>query len=905
MSDAHLPELFEELVELDDESRRRRLEDLRDEDPALAAELDKLLSSPESAPSPIDLIPTQPFANEGAAAFPPMVGPYRLVRQVGRGGMGRVFLAEHETADFRRRVALKLIDTPAPDPQAVRRFRDEVRILAALDHPGIVRFLDGGRTGDGTWFLALEYVEGVDLLTHARTLDLDVEARLRLFLDVAEALEFAHSRGVIHRDLKPGNILVGQDARPRLLDFGISKLVDPSLSADPTTTGQGVRPLTPAYASPEQLAGEPVTTASDIYSLAVVLYELLTGQRPASASAGDGSTAGPEPPSAAARRASLAATGAARRLGRVSRDLDRVCLKALRLDPGERHGTVTELIADLRRHLERRGGSMKRVPSGRAALVGAAAVVALGIALLSGWGRSQPPAPSPAPTAAVRIFPFDTSDPPPAEASERRLAEAPEDLVAGAALALRLARDRRLDEARLAVGRMRQVPGAEGSPLVDFAEGRIASIEGEDQRALVFFTRARDAALESGQIELLGAIRTSRAATLSKLGQAEASLRELELGRLDSERVGDHRTLHRTLNGLALEYYHRGELDRSDAALEQALVAAEAAGIEPLTTLHNLAVQRFLRGRPDLAEPIARDLLELDLRSGDPVREGETSRVLSLILRDLGRREEADILLDQALLLLEPSSLHVTVADALVVRGEVELEAGRLEQVASIVSALEARAQRSSERFPLGLARSLQARTLALQGDFDNTRALFDEAGRLLRLSGNTPSAVLSDLAWVEAALRAQSHAQAADVLERLMVEIDPSRPDLLGFLAVTLRARLDAAAGRTSSARTSLAALGDPAASSPSLLRRLAYLRARGAIALSARQRDSARDDFEQALELAIALGHTVAALELRLDLAELGDPVHSAAMTEVRREAEALGLGAIARRAQRAGAG
>src|SRR5690606_25278913 len=150
---------------------------------------------------------------------------------------------------------LKLIDRPGPDPEAVRRFRDEVRILASLEHPWIVRFLDGGRSPEGIWFLALEYVEGEELVAHARRADLDVDARVRLVMAVTEAVAWAHERGVVHRDLKPGNVLVGRDGRPRLLDFGISKLLAPDDDPHRTTTAGGARMLTPAYASPEQLDG--------------------------------------------------------------------------------------------------------------------------------------------------------------------------------------------------------------------------------------------------------------------------------------------------------------------------------------------------------------------------------------------------------------------------------------------------------------------------------------------------------------------------------------------------------------------------------------------------------------------------------------------------------------------------
>ena len=235
MSDDRLPDLFLEAQELAGEEREALLKRVESEDPTLAEELGRLLSTGEGDASPIDGPPP------GIAAAPTAVGPYRIVREVGRGGMGRVFLAEQETPDFKRTVALKIVDRPGHEVESVRRFRDEVRILAALDHPNIVRFLDGGKSPEGIWYLALEYVEGDDLLAHAQRLDLDAAGRVELVAAVADAVAFAHERGVVHRDLKPSNVLVGRDGRPRLLDFGISKLLDREESASFTTTHHAAR----------------------------------------------------------------------------------------------------------------------------------------------------------------------------------------------------------------------------------------------------------------------------------------------------------------------------------------------------------------------------------------------------------------------------------------------------------------------------------------------------------------------------------------------------------------------------------------------------------------------------------------------------------------------------------------
>ena len=286
-TDPRLPELFAQGAEVPAAERDAWLAELRAAEPALAADVAALLAAAErdgglldAAPPAAELADAVP-PDDGEAPQPSRIGAYRIVRELGRGGMGRVFLAEQEGDGFRRTVALKVIERGDLGAEAVRRFRDEVRILASLEHPGIARFLDGGRTSDGTWFLALEYVEGVSLLEHARAQGLSVDERVRLFLAVLEAVAHAHGRSVVHRDLKPANVLVGSDGRPRLLDFGIAKLVDPEEAGDDgTLTRTELRAFTPAYASPEQFRGERATAAADVYSLGVILYELLAGVRP-------------------------------------------------------------------------------------------------------------------------------------------------------------------------------------------------------------------------------------------------------------------------------------------------------------------------------------------------------------------------------------------------------------------------------------------------------------------------------------------------------------------------------------------------------------------------------------------------------------------------------------------------
>src|SRR4028119_835716 len=209
------------------------------------------------------------------------IGAYRILRELGRGGMGAVYLAERAEGDFRKFVAVKVVKRGMDTEFVLRRFRHERRALAALDHPNIARLLDGGATDDGLPYIIMEHVEGQDIDRYCDEHKLSINARLRLFLAVCAGVSHAHQSLIIHRDIKPSNILVTSDGTPKLLDFGIAKILNPTLVDAPFEhTETALRMLTPDYASPEQVRGERVTTASDVYSLGVLLYLLLTGRRP-------------------------------------------------------------------------------------------------------------------------------------------------------------------------------------------------------------------------------------------------------------------------------------------------------------------------------------------------------------------------------------------------------------------------------------------------------------------------------------------------------------------------------------------------------------------------------------------------------------------------------------------------
>ncbi|HKO56515.1 MAG TPA: serine/threonine-protein kinase, partial [Thermoanaerobaculia bacterium] len=317
-------ELFHACVELPPHDRAALLDGA---DETLKAEVTSLLDEHDAAGGFLDQSVWELAAQQERAT----IGPYRVVRMLGEGGMGSVFLAARDDEQFEQRVAIKLV---RGGHAMLRRFRQERQILAALEHPNIARLLDGGATADGLPYLVMEYVEGTPI--DAYCAGLPIAQRLRLFLQLCDAVQYAHRNLVIHRDIKPANVLVTADGVPKLLDFGIAKLTS---SVEPRADATVTRLMTPDYASPEQLFGKPVTTATDVYSLGVLLFELLTGTRPFVGKARTGDSEVPRPSSVA-------------RVRGLRGDLDRILLMALEPDPLQRYGSVEKFADDIRAHLD-------------------------------------------------------------------------------------------------------------------------------------------------------------------------------------------------------------------------------------------------------------------------------------------------------------------------------------------------------------------------------------------------------------------------------------------------------------------------------------------------------------------------------------------------------------------------
>jgi tetratricopeptide (TPR) repeat protein/tRNA A-37 threonylcarbamoyl transferase component Bud32 len=316
-------------------------------DPAVRREVEALLAADARATGFLDPAPA-PRGYEPDVR----IGPYRLLRKLGEGETSSVHLAERDDDQYRQQVAIKLIRPGMDSHQILQRFHQERRILASLSHPHIARLFDGGSTPAGQPYFVMEYVDGEPLDAHCEHHDLALARRLELFGQICQAVHYAHRNLVVHRDLKPGNILIDSTGTPKLVDFGIAKLLDPGrVAAELEPTAAVARLMTPHYASPEQVQGNPVSTASDVYSLGVILYKLVTGRRPyelGSLSLHEIERvvceATPAPPSQLR----------ARSRERLPRDLDNVVMMALRKEPERRYTSAQELADDVRRCVERR-----------------------------------------------------------------------------------------------------------------------------------------------------------------------------------------------------------------------------------------------------------------------------------------------------------------------------------------------------------------------------------------------------------------------------------------------------------------------------------------------------------------------------------------------------------------------
>ncbi len=360
MPDA-LTKHFHRLCRLPPDQQQAHLETLEQSNPELAEKLKNLLKAHDQAEGFLDSMDPQAASRlldeDERLAMPEQVGPFRLLREIGRGGLGVVYLAERVGGDFEQTVAIKLIKRGMDSEAILRRFHAERRILAGLEHSNIARLIDGGLLDDGRPWFAMDYIQGKQITAWADQEKLSINQRLQLFQQICDAVQHAHSRLIIHRDLKPDNILVTEDGTVKLLDFGIAKLLTDGNDAASEVTVLGQRAMTPEYAAPEQIRGEPVSVTTDVHALGIVLYELLTGRHPYSHDCESRKrlrervcTTLPEPPSTAVEQVRRSAhSGQMRR--RLKGDLDAIVLTALAKSPSRRYGSAEAMVEDIRRHL--------------------------------------------------------------------------------------------------------------------------------------------------------------------------------------------------------------------------------------------------------------------------------------------------------------------------------------------------------------------------------------------------------------------------------------------------------------------------------------------------------------------------------------------------------------------------
>ena len=660
--------LFESALECTPDERDAFLQTACADDADLLAEVRSLLAADADAHPlldslaldaialPADLLPDGILPSEGDR-----IGPYRVVRPLGRGGMGAVFLAERADGQFEQHVALKLIRGGAASGQIVRRFQSERQILARLQHPHIARLLDGGLTEEGQPYFAMEYVDGIPLDRYCEAHDGAVEQRVELMQTVCEAVQYAHRRLIVHRDLKPSNILVTEDGTVKLLDFGIAKMLtgDNDPLGDPVLTQTGHAVMTPAYAAPEQVRHAPVTTATDVYALGVVLYELLAGQRPFDLTGRSPAEieriVGEQIPSAPS------AVAPPDRQRAVRGDLDTIVLKALRKEPERRYASPEQLADDLQRHLDGRpvaaqpdtvgDRTRKFLQRHRAGVAATTAVVLLIAALVSFYtvqlaqerDRAQLEA-----TTATQVSDFlqglfTISDP-----SE----SGGEDLTARALLdqgAERIERD--LADQPVVQARMMQVMGEVYSNLGAFDAAAPLLERSLTLRHDMLDTPPLDVADNLNSLAVLRK-ETGQYAAADSLFRAAIAIQEDQLGPNDP-------TVAATLHNWGTLLHFQADYERADSLFQRALAVRQDRFGEndPRTasTLNEIATLRFDQNDLDGAETLYRQTLDVRRAhfEGDHPDLAMSLNNLAMVLRHKSQFEESETLYREALAMRE------------------------------------------------------------------------------------------------------------------------------------------------------------------------------------------------------------------------------------------------------------
>ncbi len=631
-------ELFEAALARPDEGRAAWVDGAA-ADAELAALVRGMLEADavERGGEPLDAVVRKAMVETAGAPrpAPDRLGPYKIVRMLGEGGMGAVYLAERDDDEFLQQVAIK-VARGLLDPERVRQFRTERQILAWLEHPNIARLLDGGTTADGLPYLVMEHVEGQPIDAYCNQARLDVTARLRLFLDVCDAVSHAHRSLIVHRDIKPSNIMVSDDGVPKLLDFGIARL---ALEGAPDAAGGGAAPhrmMTPYYASPEVVRGGQVTTAADVYALGVLLHELLTGTRPLrfrtmtseevervvchvdprppSLAARDTDGHGPPPADRAAERQTTPDALAARLTG----DLDAIVARALHKEPARRYASVETLASDIRAALEHRPVSAReqtwRYVAGR--FIGRHT-----------WATAAAVTAAVAVSAAAVLFSVQAA----------RLAEERD----------RTARER--DTARQ-VSRFLTDLFEVSNPDVTGSSAPVTAQELLKRGAeRVDADLAGQPVVQARLLATMGMAYTSQGAYQASLSlfQRALELRRATLGPDDLDTVA-------SMDDMGEAYRELNRFDEAESMHREALAAKQRLGAPPSSiaaSLNNVGLTLSERGRFADAEPLLRQALDIWRRhegaAADVVASGLNN--LADVVRQQGRVADAVPLLEEAI----------------------------------------------------------------------------------------------------------------------------------------------------------------------------------------------------------------------------------------------------------------
>jgi serine/threonine-protein kinase len=788
-------ELLAEALHLAPAERPEFLQGVCGGDVSLRALVDDLLRFDAAEKPGLEPLPAALLDEAGAGPAAVVSGErsYRLLSELGRGGFGTVFLAERADGQYRQRVAIKRLNLGAfASPTALVRLRQERQILARLAHPHIARLLDGGEMPDGAPFLVLEHIDGMPIDDYCDLQQLAVAERLRLFLAVCDAVEFAHRNLVVHRDLKPSNVLVDRSGQVKLLDFGIAKLLDPDEAPSMLETRRGEAPLTPRYASPEQVRGEAVTTATDVYSLGVLLYELLTGRSPYDEASGSAfalaravcETDPPRPstvppPGEAARRRRRR-----RRSGpRVDADLDAVVLKAMRKEPAERYRSAGALAEDVERFLAglpvlaRKGSASYRfgklVRRHKLAFAGAAALVlvvvgfSLSLALQLAETERQRAVAERQRDAAEKVGrflaeTFRLADP---LAREGKELSAKQLLDRGAARIEAELGDQPEIKARLLL-----TMGRAYNDLGWFTDAErllTAALALSQKSAPPNSDEIAEAALELGRLRMSQA----RFAEARVLMVRALAIREGVL-------PDDDPRLAEAINGLANVSFRFGRYAEAAPLYERAVAVARRSG-DPGQLgrqLHNLAFDNQQLGRYERAAELhaeSIDVLERAYGPDYPVL-GWPLNNLGLVRMQQGRLEEAEALFTRTLRVAEKGfgKEHFHVAVPLSNLGALRARQGRAEEARTFF-----RRALALREGPLGPEHPETTQTLhdwaeleRSQGDLAAAIPLYRRAlaGREKSLGSGHPD-VAASLHGLGLALLAQGDASGLPLLERAL----------------------------------------------------------------------------------------------------------------------------------------